>query len=245
MRGAFVKFLLLTFCAGGVLITSGANAAPKVGGAPDIQVLDTSKLPPPDRADIAVHDRPYMVGPFDKLTIDVFGMEELGQKEIQVDASGRISFPLVGVIQVGGKTTSEIEQQLRQALAANYIRNPQVTVNLKETVSQVVTVDGEVKKPGLYPVIGRMTLLRAIAKAEGTTEFTKLSEVILFRTVKGQKLAALYSLKAIRRGAYDDPEIYANDVIVVGDSRARRVFKDLLQVLPLITTPAVVAITTH
>ena len=228
----FAAFALLVGCAG----------APRVGGAPDLQVLNAKELPAPDRADLMAMDRPYLVGPFDKLTIDVFGLEELSQKEIQVDASGRISFPLAGVITVAGKTTGEIESLLQERLAANYVRNPSVTVNLKETVSQVVTVEGEVKKPGLYPVIGRMTLLRAIAKAEGTTEFTKLNEVVIFRTVKGQKLAALYSLKSIRLGAYDDPDIYANDVVVVGDSKARRTFKDILQALPAITTPIIVGI---
>jgi polysaccharide export outer membrane protein len=147
MRGPFVKFRFLTFCAAGALLANCVIAAPKVGGSPNIRVMDMTELPPPDRADIATRDRPYMVGPFDKLTIDVFGMEEISQKETQVDASGRISFPMVGVVQVGGKTTGEIEKFLEQALAARYVRNPQVTVNLKETVSQVVTVDGEVKKP--------------------------------------------------------------------------------------------------
>ncbi|MBC7042118.1 polysaccharide export protein, partial [Salmonella enterica subsp. enterica serovar Enteritidis] len=80
----------------------------------------------------------------------------------------------------------------------------------------------------LYPVNGRMTLMRAVATAKGTTEFAKLDDVVIFRTVNGQKMAALYNLKAIRQGAYDDPEVFANDVVVVGDSPARRLFKDIL-----------------
>ena len=75
-----------------------------------------------------------------------------------------------------------------------------MTVNLKETVSQVITVDGQVTEPGLYPVVGRMTLMRAVATAKGLSEFAKLNDVVVFRTVKGQKLAALYDLHAIRRG---------------------------------------------
>ncbi|WP_196782026.1 hypothetical protein, partial [Salmonella enterica] len=73
-----------------------------------------------------------------------------------------------------------------------------------------------------------MTLMRAVATAKGTTEFAKLDDVVIFRTVNGQKMAALYNLKAIRQGAYDDPEVFANDVVVVGDSPARRLFKDIL-----------------
>lgn len=225
-----------------IALLAGCAGPPQLGGAPGLTVIDAGHMPAPDRADIMAMDRPYLVGPFDKLTIDVFGIEELSAREVQVDASGRISFPLAGVVEVAGKTPGEIEAQLRALLAARFIRDPQVTVNLKETTSQVVTVEGEVKKPGLYPVIGRLTLLRAVALAEGTTEFSKLNQVVIFRTVKGQDLAALYSLKAIRTGGYQDPEVYANDVVVVGDSQARRTFKDVIQIVPLLTTPLIVGI---
>jgi polysaccharide biosynthesis/export protein len=128
---------------------------------------------------------------------------------------------------------------LARRLAGNYVRDPQVTVNLEETVSQVVTVDGQVTRPGLYPVIGRMTLMRAVANAGGTAEFARLDDVVVFRTVAGQRYAALYNLRAIRRGVYADPEIFANDIVVVGDSQARRIFRDILQAAPLITTPII------
>jgi polysaccharide export outer membrane protein len=87
-----------------------------------------------------------------------------------------------------------------------------------------------------------MTLMRAIATAKGLDEFANQSDVVVFRTVEGQKLAALYNLKAIRRGAYEDPEIFANDVVVVGDSSARRLFRDIIQASPLLTTPLIVAL---
>lgn len=199
-------------------------------------------MPLPDRSDIIGGDRPYLIGPFDKLVIDVFGIEELSKKEFQTDASGRISFPLAGVVEAAGKTPAELERLLEEKLSGSYVRDPQVSVNLKETVSQVITVDGEVKEPGLYPVIGRMTLMRAIATAKGATEFAKLKDVVIFRTAQGQQYAALYDLKAIRRGAYEDPEVFANDVVVVGDSTARRLFKDALQVVPLLTTPLIIAL---
>jgi len=225
--------LLLTSCAG----TSGP-----LGGDPSIKVIGGSSLPLPDRSDIIGGDRPYLIGPFDKLVIDVFGIEELSKKEFQTDASGRISFPLAGVVEAAGKTPAELERLLEEKLSGSYVRDPQVSVNLKETVSQVITVDGEVKEPGLYPVIGRMTLMRAIATAKGATEFAKLKDVVIFRTAQGQQYAALYDLKAIRRGAYEDPEVFANDVVVVGDSTARRLFKDALQVVPLLTTPLIIAL---
>lgn len=227
---------------GGVSLLASCSGPAKIGGAPGIKVLELTEMPPPDRFDTVEVGRPYIVGPFDTLNIDVFGIDELSKRKSQVDASGKISFPLVGVLDVAGKTPGEIEILLATRLAGAYVRNPQVTVNLEQTVSQVVTVEGQVKKPGLFPVVGRMTLLRAVALAGGTDEFAKLSEIVVFRTVKGEQYAALYNLKAVRLGNYPDPEIYANDVIVVGESRARRTFKDILQVTPLITTPLIVAV---
>lgn len=230
---------LVVMTAALALLAGCADSSGVVGGAPSLSVVPSGNLPPPDRSDLSATSNAYLVGPFDKLAIDVFGIEDLSDKEVQVDASGRISFPLAGVVEVAGLTPGEIETVLTQRLREAYVRNPQVTVNLKETVSQVVTIEGEVREPGLYPVIGRMTLLRAIARAKGTTEFSKLNNIMIFRTVNGQKLAALYNLGAIRKGNYSDPEIYANDVIVVSDSKARRVFKDLLSTAPLLTAPLV------
>ena len=81
-----------------------------------------------------------------------------------------------------------------------------------------MTVDGQVNKPGLYPVIGKMSLMRAIATAEGTSEFARLQEVIIFRTVDGQRMAGVYNLGAIRAGAYDDPGVFADDVHATGSA---------------------------
>ena len=229
-----VALISLTGCA------SLGGGPRKLGGDPNIQVVGGTEMPAPTAADLTVSTRAYLIGPFDKLAIDVFGIEELSNKEVQTDASGRLSFPLVGTVEAAGKTPSEIGEVIEQRLRRNYVRDPQVTVNLKETVSQVISVDGQVREPGLYPVLGRMTLMRAIATAKGTSEFAKLNDVVVFRTVSGQKMAALYNLKAIRDGAYEDPEVFANDVVVVGDDKSRRLFKDLLQTIPLITTPLVV-----
>jgi polysaccharide biosynthesis/export protein len=229
----------------GLVVTSCAGTKPigtlpgNVANGQGVEVVQSGELPPPDRSDLLELNRPYLIGPFDKLVIDVFGIEELSNKEVQTDAGGRISFPLAGVIEAAGRTPGELEQIIEQQLRGRFVRDPQVTVNLKETVSQVITVDGEVKEPGLYPVIGRMTLMRAVATAKGTAEFAKLDDVVVFRTVKSQKMAALYNLKSIRRGYYEDPEVFANDVVVVGDSSARRIFKDALQIAPLLLTPLV------
>lgn len=221
---------LLSIAAICSLALSGCGGRPVIGGDPSLSVVDSGVLPLPTQQDFQLGSSPYYVGPFDRLVIDVYGVKDLSNREVQVDASGQVSFPLVGLLQVSGKTPVQIEQDLTQRLRRAYIREPQVTVNLKEVLSRVVTVEGEVEKPGLYPLMGRLTLVGAIAKAEGTTEFSRLNEVVVFRTVGGQRYAALYSLEAIRRGAYPDPEIFANDVVTVSYSAKRRFFKDLAAV---------------
>lgn len=232
--------LTVVLCA--ALAVASCGGKPRLGGDPHLNVLPGSELPPPHRSDATNSATPYYVGPFDRLIIDVFGVEELSDREIQVDASGRISFPLIGMIEVLGKTPTEIEGEMVQRLKFAHIRNPEVTINLKETVSRTVTVEGQVRKPGVYPVVGRMTLMNAMARAESTTEFSRLDEVVVFRTVQSQRYAALYNLDAIRHGAYADPEIFAGDVIMVGDDSSRRLFKDVLSTVPALLSPIILLV---
>ena len=218
----------------GVILGGCASSSPSIGGAFGLEVVQGDALPKPTIADLSADERPYRVGPFDILTIDVFGSEELSKKEVQVDASGRITFPLIGTIEVAGKTPGEVGGQMANLFRGRYIYDPQVTVNLKEIVSQTVTISGEVKKAGVYPIVGRMTLITAIASAEGWTEFSKKGEVVVLRTVGGRDFAALYDVRAIEKGRYGDPEIFANDIVVVGESRSRRIFRDFLTASPLL-----------
>ena len=134
-----------------------------------------------------------------------------------------------------GLLASDIAAKLR----GRYVRDPDVTINIKSSVSQVVTVDGQVAEPGLYPVTNQMTLMRVIASAKGMTEFARYDDVVILRTVNGRRMAGLYNMTAIQRGAYADPPIYANDVVIVGDSPERRRFKDIVSLAPLIASPII------
>lgn len=198
----------------------------------------TSILPPPNRDDLTAVDRPSLIGPLDTIQVDVFNVPDLN-RELQVDSSGWISMPLAGTIEARGKTASELAIAIEGALRQRYVRKPEVTVNIKSSVSQVVTIDGQVVEPGLYPVTNQMTLLRAIASAKGLSEFARRDDVVILRTVDGRKMAGLYNIDAIRRGTYDDPAIYANDVVVVGDSPQRRLFRDFVSLAPLLAGPLI------
>lgn len=230
--------LFIVLC--GLALGLSACSTPRVGdGNPGLSVVSTVSMPQPTRVDLTVANRPYLIGAFDKVEIDVFGVDEL-KREVQTDASGRLSFPLVGVVEAAGLTPSEVATVIEERLRGRYVRDPQVTVNLTETVSQVVTVEGEVKRAGLYPVVGNMSLLRTVATAGGVTENARLSDVVVFREVDGQRYAGLYNLESIRRGRYDDPEIFANDVVVVGNSKARQLFRDILTLVPALATPLII-----
>jgi polysaccharide export outer membrane protein len=217
--------LCLTGCAGSKLV-----------GRPDLQVVSGTALPAPATIDLIQPERPYLIGPLDKVAIDVYGMPELS-RSVQVDASGRIAIPLLGSLQASGKTPLELGDLITQQLRGRYVREPRVTINLTETLSQNVTIDGAVTKPGQYAIAGRETLMRAVARAEGTTEFAEENHVVVFRRVNNRDMAALYDLRAIRQGMYADPEIYANDVIQVGDSAARRIFRDSISLSPILSAP--------
>ena len=195
-------------------------------------------MPAPQRADLVASDRPTFVGPLDTIEIDVFRIPELS-REVQIDASGRVSLPLVGSIDARGLTSDELAAVITRELGRQYVRDPQVTVNIRNSVSQVVAISGEVTEPGLYPVTNQMTLMRAIASAKGLGEFAKRRDVVILRTVEGKRMAGLYDIGAIERGVYEDPAIFANDVIVVGDSPQRRMFRDFVSIAPLLAAPIV------
>ncbi|ODU25431.1 MAG: polysaccharide export protein [Sphingopyxis sp. SCN 67-31] len=234
------SFLLVS----ALLLAGCAKSAPPVASAPDSPVTPLKSLPEPEASDVVRSTRLAFIGPFTELRVEVFGVPDM-QRDIMTDGKGNFSFPLVGSIAAAGKTPHDVSDEIRQKLAVRYIRDPQVTVNFKASSnplsvqSMSVTVDGQVNKAGSYPVVGRVTLMRAVALAGGTNEFAKLQDVVVFRDVGNQKYVGIYNLEGIRRGNYPDPEIFPNDVVVVGDSPARRRFKDVLAVVPALLSPVI------
>lgn len=238
-RMRMIRFALTGFLAvSGIGLSGCAHQQPLVSTDRLTVVQNSATLPAPGRRDLIAGDRPSLIGPLDTIQVDVFNVADLS-REVQVDAGGRIAMPLIGTIDASGRTAQELAQSIESALRGRYVRNPDVTVNIRSSVSQVVTMEGQVVEPGLYPVTNQMTLLRAIASAKGLSEFAKQDEVVILRTVDGRQMAGLYNIDAIRRGAYADPAIYANDVVVVGDSPARRRFRDLVSVAPLLAAPLI------
>jgi polysaccharide export outer membrane protein len=173
----------------------------------------------------------YRIGPLDRLKVVVFGEEQLSG-ELSVGLSGRVSMPLIGDVTAQGRTTDELAGDIATLLNRRYLRNASVTVSIVESKNLTFTVDGEVKKPGIYEIPGRVTLMQAIALGEGTTEYAKLNEVVIFRSFGGKRYAARFDLNDVRAARFSDPEVRQGDVVVVGYSSAKRIYRDVLTSLP-------------
>jgi len=173
----------------------------------------------------------YKIGPMDVLDISVFKVPELS-KSLQVSSSGTINLPLIGERAAGGRTARELEQDLTREWGAKYLQNPQVTVFVKEYNSQRITVQGAVKKAGVYPIQGRMTLLQALATAQGLDKSSD-ALVVVFREENGKRAAARFNVDEIHNGEAPDPPLQAGDVVIAGKSAAKEAFNNVLKALPL------------
>lgn len=216
----------------------GGCAEDRFVGRPGLAVTQQAPLPEPLATDLVSAPRPQVLGPFDQVSIDVFGLPEFS-RTVTIDRSGNVALPLAGEVPAAGKTPTELGLAVTERLRQNHVRDPRVTINVTQVVSQVVTVAGQVRQPGLYPVTGRMTLMRAIARAQGQSDLAREDLVLVFRRVNGKDMVGLYDLRAIRQGIYEDPEIFANDVVQVDESRARRLFNLVIASSGLIAAPLV------
>ncbi|WP_170935381.1 polysaccharide biosynthesis/export family protein [Sphingopyxis indica] len=178
----------------------------------------------------------YRIGPLDVLKITVFQEPDLSLEEVPVDASGNILFPLIGQVAVAGKTSTELSSSIAERLGERYLVDPQVSTIVSTSASQNVTVEGAVQKPGVFPLQGPTTLLQAMAMAEGPTQTAKLGEIIVFRRKEDGVYAAQFNLDDIRKGRAANPEILGSDIVVVGNSFAKQLFRDFVALSPVLAT---------
>jgi polysaccharide export outer membrane protein len=190
-------------------------------------------LAQPDKPVIKALASDYRIHPMDKLSIKVFKSDDLSG-DYDVDLTGKISMPLVGEIDAINLTTAELDQRLTDKLGTKYLEHPDVAVAIKESHSQLVTIDGAVRESGSFPAVGSMSLIQAVAMAKGTTEDANPRRVAVFRVIGGQRQAAAFDLTAIRRGEAPDPQIYAGDIVVVDGSSVKAAQKQVLQSIPLL-----------
>lgn len=180
----------------------------------------------------------YVIGPDDVIGINVFQIPDLSTTA-QVDSEGNILLPLLGAVPAAGRTVSQLSRQLAAAYGDKYVRDPKVTVSVKDSESQKVTVDGAVVQPGIYPITSGTTLMQAIALAKGPDTKLASSKVAVFRTVGQNRTEAVFDLSDIRDGKVQDPQLQAHDIVVVDTSGVRKFFQDISPIAPFAVLGAV------
>ena len=179
-----------------------------------------------------VAEKEYALRPTDKLSVSVFREPELSLGEVSIAADGRISVPLLGSIDTTGLTASELERLLEEEFGARYLRDPQVSVNVIDYVSHLVTVEGAVETPGIYQFKPGTRLSGGIALAEGLSRVAQQKEIAVFRETNGIMQVAKFDLAAMRQGSMVDPYIQPGDRIVVGTDNLTQAWQDILRAIP-------------
>lgn len=165
--------------------------------------------------------RDYQILPADILEISVFHEPDL-KATLRVSNEGTITFPLIGVVEVGGLTPHGAAVALRDRLAKGYLVNPQVSVTVMEFSKRRFTVLGEVQKPGSYdmPDQQAVTVLQAIGMAGGYTRIANPSRVTLMRKTAGKPETFELNAKRMASGNAESAfMVQPGDVITVAESR--------------------------
>ncbi len=191
-------------------------------------------LPPADPIGDALGRPEYRLGPGDLVKMQVFQLPDL-EREVRVDNAGRITLPLIGAVEAAGSSLVQIEAQVASRYRDRYLQDPQVTLSLLESPNQQVTVGGAVEQTGIYPMgAPHLTLQQAVALAKGVTNVADRRNVIVFRTVGGEKIFARFDLVQIQQGKLKDPDIYGGDIIIVDRSGARMLLRTLIELTPIV-----------
>ncbi len=176
----------------GVLLFAGQAAAEKAAVKPDSE--------------------DYVIGKSDSLEIYVWKEQEL-TRTITVRRDGKISLPLIDDIKAAGRTPMELKSVITEELA-EFIESPEVTVIVQAQASQSYYMIGEIASTGEYPLLKDMTLVQALAKAGGFTEWADRDDILLLRRVGGQDKRIRLDYKAIVSG--DNPD--QNVLLQPGDT---------------------------
>jgi protein involved in polysaccharide export with SLBB domain len=130
----------------------------------------------------------YILRPGETLNIITYGEEELSG-EFNIGTDGNLSFPLIGNLKAAGVTPADLGNSITKALADGFFAKPKVSVGVKNY--RPVYVLGEVNKPGEYPYTADMTILAAIAKADGFTYRAQQKRVFIKRAEQPNEILTI------------------------------------------------------
>jgi polysaccharide export outer membrane protein len=158
----------------------------------------------------------YKLHPGDKLLVGVYDDPKLLPQEITVAPDGKISFPLVGVLMVGGKTVEQIRTEIESRLK-KYISDPVATVVVTEVKGNVVYVIGQVTKPGSITMNPTINVLQALSIAGGGNPYAKLDSIIIIRSTGGVQrvLPFRYGQVSTGKELQQNIDLESGDVVVV------------------------------
>lgn len=232
------------------LVLGGCSSAsgPTADAAPDLAAIAgsttgdgsltiVSELPPPVAARSGV-TQPVAIA--DVIEISVFQVPDLS-RTVQVDDRGYVSLPLIGQVQAAGKSVQALQRDIESAYGSKYLQSPSVMVFVKESAARRVTVDGEVKRSGVFPLPPTASLLDVVALAGGLTPVADPAKVYVFRKVGNTSYVANYSISDIRSGGRNNPPVSAGDVVVVFPSQARVAWQQLKEALGMASSITQVA----
>lgn len=157
----------------------------------------------------------YRVGAEDVLEISVWREDAL-KKEALVRPDGGISYPLIGEVQVAGKTVLEIREEIAKRLE-KFIPDPAVSVSILKVGSQRVYVIGKVNKPGDFPVGRHVDVLQALSMAGGLTPFADANDIRVMRREGDRQVVLPFEYGRVVRGQKleQNIQLHAGDVVVV------------------------------
>jgi polysaccharide export outer membrane protein len=154
------------------------------------------------------------VGVDDMFDVRVYGEPDMSGS-YRVATDGTIDFPLAGRIAVAGLRTGEIQARLTERLKEGYLKNPQITVLMKEWNSRKISVLGQVQHPGSVAYHPHMTIVDAIAQAGGFTGIAAKNSVSLRREAGGKVESRIYRVADITEGRSSNVMVLPGDVLVV------------------------------
>lgn len=171
----------------------------------------------------------YRIAASDLMEFDVFGVPDM-KRDVRVNASGDVSLPLIGAVRVAGLTVHEAQKLIADRYEEKYLLAPQVSLFVKEFTTQRIAIEGAVARPGIYPVMGELTLLRALALSGGFAQYADINQIMVYRSggPGGAREQFTYDLDKVRSGQVMDPTIRSDDVIVVQRNPKRAALRDSL-----------------
>jgi polysaccharide export outer membrane protein len=157
------------------------------------------------------------LGPNDLFEVRVYQEPELSGM-YQVGPQGDIMFPLCKQVTVSGLTANGAAEKLRDCLAKGFLRNPQVSVLVKEFNSRKVFVFGEVQKPGTFPFEDGMSVVQALTLAGGFTKQAAQNSTSVTRHIKGQEVKLKVNVQDIALGKAANFTLEPGDIVYVPES---------------------------